>query len=435
MTASQPTSPTTPSKKRRSSRLSSFDVPQDASPSPYTSGTTSGTSATNFSRRSSRTSQTSYQPQSPVTPRPTSSRSKRHSLRRRRSSRASINSISSFREQSNGLGNLADELNQVWDEQDPEQQGSSFLDGLREGDSVTQIQSPCDINDMHDFGFSNTSVHSHLPQDTGSTLQVPNSPQKPIKPQPQRRKSTHQRTESAYDGSDYGSEHDEDELSAFPPLLRKRLREIERLTREFEDADSVSEAGGVVKRMVAGLRDLGPPQSNIEYGLTKLATAYTSMATHRIHKQREIFALSHSLLYGSTCAELPDEFLDLLISEINELSSTIPFLQAQNPLLSLQILAAHTSDLTHTLRSLTDLLQENRLAANAATRKLKSVKDMVDGMQIEEELVENSIMLIQLGDWDRRCRERQAGKMCREIASGFGARWGIEMGSLAEVRC
>jgi hypothetical protein len=364
-----------------------------------------------------------------------SSRSSRHSLHRRKSSRASINSIGSIgiQGQSSGLGNLADELEQAWEEDiDPEQQGSSFLDELREGESAVHAanaQSPCDINDMHDFGFINSSVHSPLPKEDHQTLQIPASPQRQ-KSRPHKRQSAHHRTESAYDGSDYGSDHDEDEISAFPTLLRKRIREIEKLARDAHDTDdALSEGGGVIKRTINSLRDLGPPQSNIEYGLTKLVTAYTSMSTHRTHKQREIFALSHSLLYSNASADLPSDFLDLLTTDLDALTTTIPFHSphTQNPLLSLQILAAQTSDLTYNLRSLTDLLQESKLAVTAATRKLKSVREMVEDMRVEEELVEQSILLIQGQDWDRRCRERQAGRRCREIARGFGERWGIDV--------
>ena len=338
-----------------------------------------------------------------------------------------MNSVGSLlQEEGSGLGNLADELEQAWDDDaDQDHQGSSFLDGLREGDSAVEqaeLQSPYDYNDIHDFGFIDTSAQS--PLQNHQTLHPP-SPQT-RKPKSTRR-STHNRTESAYDGSDYGSDHEEDELSSFPPLLRKRMREVEKLARNVHDDDTLSEGGGVVKRTISSLRDLGPPQSNMENGVTKVSTAYMSMATHRTHKQREIFALSHSLIYGNACSDLPDEFLDLLVSEIDELSSTIPFLQSQNPLLSLQILAAQTSDLTHTLRGLTDLLQESKLAATAVARKLKSVKDMVEEIKNEEELVELSIMLIQGQDWDRRCRERQAGKMCREVVKGFGERWGIDV--------
>ena len=131
-------------------------------------------------------------------------------------------------------------------------------------------------------------------------------------------------------------------------------------------------------------------------------------------------------MYGNSIYALPEEFLNLLVSELDDLAKTLPAIPHQNPLLSLSILANDTSSLTTTLRSLTDLLQENRLAANAATRKLKSVRDMVEDLRVDEELVDNSIMLIQAGDWDRRCRERQAARVCRDVCREFGERWGIE---------
>jgi hypothetical protein len=355
-----------------------------------------------------------------------SSRSNRNSFLSRKHSRtASINSAASGGaapdRSSGGLGNLADELGGAWDE---DVNGEVILDHLQEGGFSPQ--SPTEMNDLHDFGYGVT-LHSPLPQDDLSLQHTMSNTLEPP------RSTGHRRTDSAYDGSDYGNDSDyEDHTEGFPPLLRKRVREIEKLAREGQHTDdSLSEGGGVVKRTVAALRELGPPQSNIEYGVTRMVTAYTSMTTHRTHKQRDVFTQSHSLLYGNSAMFLPKEFIDVLIDEIQALESAIPFLPAQNPLLSLQILASQTGELTQTLRSLTDLLQENKLATNAATRKLKSVKDMVEDMQEEEELVESSIMLIQAQDWDRRLRERQAAKTCREVVEGFAERWGLDVPAAA----
>lgn len=328
----------------------------------------------------------------------------------------------------NGLGNLADELEQAWD--DEEEGQSSFLEGLREGNveqesSIRDFQSPYEMNDMHDFGFGMVmqTPQQGEPDVQSPTLRVPQI-SKSFEPKPSK-KPGHQRHESAYDGSDYGPDSDvDDQDDVLSPVLRKRMRDIENLTRMcVNPEDAVSEGGGTVRRMIQGLKDLGA-QSNIEYGVTRLITAYTSMTSHRTHKTRDLFAQSHSLMYGGVW-NLPEEMLDLLLDELNTLSSTLPFLQQQNPLLSLQIMVSQTEELTHTLRSLTDLLQESRLAANAATRKLKSVRDMVEDMALDEELVENSILLIQAGDWDRRCRTRQAARTCQEVCEGFADRWGL----------
>jgi hypothetical protein len=327
---------------------------------------------------------------------------------------------------------LADELGQAWDDEADDEGESHFLEGLREGDAgpdssmMRDLQSPYAMNDMHDLGFGMILQSPHeqgTPQ--SATLGVPqdrrnSQPQEP-------KKSVHQRQESVYDGSDYGPESEaEQEEESLPPMLRKRIREIENLTRLcVNPEDLVSEGGGTVRRVITALKDLGP-QANIEYGATRLITAYTSMSSHRTHKTRDLFTQSHSLMYGGNLWQLPEELIDLLLDDINELASSLPFLRPQNPLLSLQILASQTDELTHTLRSLTDLLQESRLAASAATRKLKSVRDMVEDMSLEEELVENSIILIQAGDWDRRCRTRQAARTCQEVCKGFADRWGLQ---------
>ncbi|KAI1617701.1 hypothetical protein EDD36DRAFT_9334 [Exophiala viscosa] len=418
---SPPASPSTPSRKRRSLRLSTS---QETPTSPYTSGTTNGTT---YSRRSSRTSQTSYRPRSPMTPRPMSSKSSRppsFSQQQRRPSRTSVISTRST-EDDQGPGNLADELGQAWDEEDDGQ--SSFLEGLREGaveqdTSMNGLQSPYYMNDMHDFGFGMVVQSPHTGQhDSLSPAMHP-----PPKPRTDIERG-HQRHESAYDGSEYGPESDaeQDEEESLPPALRRRMRELEKLTRMcVNPEDAVSEGGGTVKRTIQNLKELGP-QGNIEYGVTRMITAYTSMSSHRTHTTRDLFTQSHSLMYGGFL-NLPEEMLDLLVDEINTLSSSVPFLRPQNPLLSLQILASQTEELGQTLRSLTDLLQEFRLAATAATRKLKSVRDMVDDMRVDEELVENSIMLIQAGDWDRRCKTRQAAKTCQDVCKGFADRWGLD---------
>lgn len=351
-------------------------------------------------------------------------------LQQRRSSRTSLNSNRSIEQLGdNGLGNLADELEQAWDDEGEGQSG--FLEGLREGnveqDSsiMHDLQSPYEIHDMHDFGFGMV-VQSPYPAYDGqsSGLQAPHNAKSES---PTHRKSTHKRHESAYDGSDYGPDPEvEEQNDSLPPILRKRIRDIEHLTRlSLNPEDALSEDGGTVKRTIQGLKDLGP-QGNIEYGVTRLITAYASMASHRTHKTRDIFTQTHSLMYGGML-HLPEEVIDLLLDEMTTLSSTVPFLRPQNPLLSLQILASQTEELTQTLRSLTDLLQETRLAANAATRKLKSVRDMVEDIRLEAELVENSILLIQAGDWDRRCKTRQAAKTCQDICEGFAQKWGLSV--------
>jgi hypothetical protein len=345
----------------------------------------------------------------------------------RRPSGNSVNSNRSLEQFRNstgggGLGNLADELENAYEDEGDEE--SNFLEGLREGESLQDNSALYDLRSPDGMNGNHTNM-----------LQSPLSPglrapQNRRQSQNQIRKdSGHQRQDSAYDGSDYGPESEsEREDDSCPPILRKRIRDLESLTRAcINPEDAVSEGGGTVRRTIQGLKDLGP-QANIEYGTTRLITAYTALTSHRTHATRDLFTQAHSLMYGSTLQLLPEEVLEALVTEVTDLASKTPFLRPQNPLLSLQILAQQTDELHYTLRSLTDLLQEFRLVSNAAVRKLKSVRDMVDDMVLEEDLVEQSILLIQAGDWDRRCRERQAATTCQEVCEGFARRWGLDFG-------
>ena len=366
-----------------------------------------------------------------------SSASNKASLHRRRSSRASVNSnISAENYTGNGLGNLADELGEAWDEEGAENQASSFLEGLREGGGEPGPITPgaqdisFGINDMHDFGVG-MAVQSPIGFSHNQTLRPPSAqserrnPERSSQHDQTRRKPNEnyhngrERAESSYDGSDYGPESDPDD-GDFPPLLAKRIREVEKVARMSSNpSDALSEEGGVILRTSKALKSLGP-QSSIETGTTRLITAYTSMATHRTFKTRELFTQAHSLLYGNLL-NLPEETIDLLLAEISSLSdsTSLKNITPQSPLLSLQILSSSTNDLLHTLRSLSDVLQESRLASNLAARKLKAVREVVEEMRLEEELIDMSIMLIQAGDWDRRCRERSAARTCREVVTGF----------------
>ncbi|RMZ87027.1 hypothetical protein DV736_g5745, partial [Chaetothyriales sp. CBS 134916] len=413
-------SASTPSPKRpRSARLSlSIEASTDASVSPYASGLTDGTV---FSGASSRTSQTSFfPPLSPVTPRPMSSRSSRRSFggdHRRKSSRASICSISSTTSQPGGdmcLGNLADELAEADVEEVHGTLSSSFLDGLREGD-----------------------------HDDSGVADAPASPYADLHDRNRRSKSIQAGNTPACDGSDYGpgSDSEEETPSSLSLLLGKRMRSIERLVHDCGDVKEAlsNGSGDVISYLTESLHSLGPTQADIEYGVTRMLTACNSIATHRTHAQRDLFSTSHALVYGHRIYMLSAETLDLLASELDGVSEALPVplttnAAHQNPLVSLSMLANDTSSLINTLRSLTDLLQETRLATNAATRKLKSVRDMVEELRVDEELVENSMLLIQAGDWDRRCRERQAASVCKEVVRGFGERWGIDVESSSGVR-
>ena len=329
------------------------------------------------------------------------------------------------------MGTLADELGEVWGEEAVEDQGSSFLEGLREGStdpfSPTQVhERSIDVGDMHEFGMGIVvqSPRRSMPRRQSSSK---SSNSQSLVPQSKKisHRTQHRRTDSAYDGSDYGPESDDEDL---PPSLLRHISDIESLIRTSTHSDDVlSENGGVVLRTTSALKDLGA-QASIENGTTRLITAFTSMSTHRTHKTKELLSQSHSLLFASQAygepspAQLLEEgVLDDLLNKVDELMDSIPVATAggSNPLVSLQILVSNTAELVHSLRSLTDVLQESKLAASAAGRKLKSVRDLVTEIRLEEELREEGVRWIEKGDWQRKLHGREGARVCRDVVSGF----------------
>lgn len=188
-----------------------------------------------------------------------------HTLRRH--SKASVNSPASPRRRSlnrsnsiepdvfgsagtgaeaGGLGNLADELADAWD--DDEGEGD---DG--ELDMNFQNAPPPDVQHPRDSGV-----------DVAPSPARP-SPQKIMSLTPPAIRG-HRRKESVYDGSDYGEDSDED--SAGIPLgLQSRMDLVESLARRGTENNG-SQSDGVVKRVVEGLKDLGG-QSGVEGGATR----------------------------------------------------------------------------------------------------------------------------------------------------------------------
>lgn len=353
----------------------------------------------------------------PVTP--------RQHLDRRKSATLSIASdgFGDMSRDGEGMESLADELADVWDEDggEEEEAGSSFLEGLREG-SV-------DASSWHDGGKCNGGV-SEQPEIHGvGTPTTPSqerlvdylmesSPTRPAGKVKRDRGGQHARGEWRYDrrGSDYGDGVGVDEAEWMSPRMVREIAKLEALARGLDD-DSVSEAGGVIPRTTAALKDLGG-QASIEQGVSRMITAYTSIAGHRTHKGREIFSMVQ-LWLRDRYPIITDDEINELISELDLLLGCLHVPSGSSPLQPLQTVIASTADLGHSLRSLSDLVQESRQAASAASRRLKNVKDLVMELRQDEEAREEGIRYLERGEWDRRIGAREAQSMCGDVVAGF----------------
>ncbi|KAI9849594.1 MAG: hypothetical protein M1838_000104 [Thelocarpon superellum] len=299
-----------------------------------------------------------------------------------------------------GLGSLADELADDWDEED-------------EGADEMELEAPSSTSrrDGHDG-------HPRPPRDSG--VDVASSPggkdddDGMRTPSPTAHRPTHRRKVSMYDGSDYGNESDE-ERSGISASLEARLAAIESLARRGTESNGIK-TDDVVDRVVRSLKDLGP-QSNLENGATRLITSHTALSTHLAHQTRTLHSLAFTLLSPLSPPPSSEQITTLLPLVTGALSS-IPQ-PTSAALSSLSHLSTHTADLISTLDHLSDTLHMSRQTTTAATRKLKTARELVDALRRENDAIDEGIRWIERGDWQTRLAQRECGGVCRDVVGGF----------------
>ncbi|KXG53496.1 uncharacterized protein PGRI_005460 [Penicillium griseofulvum] len=323
-----------------------------------------------------------------------------------------------------GLGNLADELADAWEE---EEDGYGYASGQEASRAGSQQMGHSDGEEM--YMQSVHSVRSRSPS---------LSPERDsLHPSRNKHRANHlrqhRRQESQYDGSDYGPDSDLEETD-ISPALESQMAEIESLVRRGIENNG-SENDRVIQRTVDSLKDLGG-QSGIENSAMRLITAHSSITSHLTHQTRALQSLVHPLLF-SPFPLLSDDAIESLMPLIDEgllpnlpypfpeqhqdSQSTTPQSAVHNPLDSLQALISQTADITHTLRGLSDTLYESRQLTSTASRRLRSARELVADIRREEESREEGSRWIERGEWDRRIKDREAGKVCGDVVSGFEA--------------
>jgi hypothetical protein len=162
-----------------------------------------------------------------------------------------------------GLGNLADELGDVWDEDDDMADGE-FGDELE----MTEDSEPIGMAVDHDGSTgADHAINLNVLRDSGVTMPSSSSSEaSKLSPERAAIVRNHRRQRSLYDGSDYGDDSDL-EADGISPALEARMAAIESLARRGTEANG-SATDGVVKRVVEQLRDLGS-QIGIENGATR----------------------------------------------------------------------------------------------------------------------------------------------------------------------
>ncbi|KAL8874228.1 MAG: hypothetical protein Q9174_000420 [Haloplaca sp. 1 TL-2023] len=389
-----PSSPCTPPRRRQSSSLA-----QSYSNSRPTGGSSPG------KHRSKRTSNNSW-------PSPQSAQQSTFlddSLGFDESSQ-----LDTATEESNGLGNLADELDEAWN-------GGDALPHEPEDATPTKdgLQSPDGI----DGPRGRPIVEIHQPWSSTSTLDPvvlhhETNDNRSLSPPKRFTRTRHQRKPSAmsdYDGSDYGDASDLETVEGISASLEHRLAAIESLARRGTESNG-SEEDNIVIRVAESLGILAT-QTAVETGASRLATARTAVTSNLAHQTRLMQTLSHHFISPFSLPPSPDEIDELL--PLLAISSELFRQAVPSATSALHSLHSSTIDLVTTLSMLTDNLHMMRQTTSLASRRLKASKEAVDEITHEAKLREEGIRWVEGGDWDKKLRNRDCGRICGSVIDGF----------------
>ncbi len=378
-----PSSPRTPTRPRKSSTTSTnLSFP---SPSPQSNAhhSTNGP----ISRRSSQ-----YSSSSPVAQRSLPSYE--------RSEFGLSNSVGNGAQPQspNGLGNLADELAEAFDEDE---------DGGAHGE-LPEVHCDGGRNEQDGILIQETHISTR-------SLPYPSRERSLSPPRRPTRSKNHRRQKSQYNGSDCSDDCDMQGTDGISPTLNSRMAAIEHLARQGTGAQGC-EPDGVANRVIGYLKDLGS-QSDIENGTSRLITAHIAVTSHLSSQSRTISTLAYPLMSPLSASPTPediDELLPLLETLINDLPT--PTLQ---PLTSLHSLHASTEELTSILTHLSDTLHMTRQTTALAARRLRSATEMVLEMRREAEAGEEAIRWAEKGNWEQRLAGRECARVCGDVIEGF----------------
>lgn len=195
-----------------------------------------------------------FYPQTPQSPRPLSPETPRQRNSQilngdRRMSEDYMGAVDS----GGGLGNLADELADAWGD------GEGYEDASGLEGANGHAENMDGFHEDADTSGQGTPREPMSPDQAGG-LQPPRS-------RVRQTQNRHRRTESQYDGSDYGNDSDFDELGQVSPNLERRMAGIESLARRGIEENG-SSTDQIISRFIESLRDLGA-QSAIENGAAR----------------------------------------------------------------------------------------------------------------------------------------------------------------------
>lgn len=311
----------------------------------------------------------------------------------------------------NGLGNLADELAEAFEEEDENARelGDEVSEGLYdEAEAIHHDHLKENERPMFRNGYQKGHATSIPPVRQATSDRA-------LSPAKQSLRSRPTRENSQYDGSDYGDDSDLDGTHSISASLEARLAAVENLARRGTEANG-SDTDEIVQRVTDSLKDLGS-QAGVEDGAARLITAHTALTTHLSHQTRTLLTLTHPLV--SPLSAPPDPgFIDDLLPLLTSLVLALPT-PTSPTLASLRNLHASTADLTSILTYLSDTLHMMRQTTSLASRRLRAARELVIEMRRETEARETGIHWVEKGNWEARLAGRECARVCGEVVGGF----------------
>lgn len=209
-------------------------------------------------------------------------------------------------------------------------------------------------------------------------------------------------------------EAEEDELQErLSPELEDCISAVHRMA-QYSDAT----ADPLIPRVVALMHDLGN-QSGLESGAQRLNTSTNSMSTHLGKETKVLQALGASLyspFIFSTPLDL--ESVEESLPLIEALLTSLPRPDTA-PLVGIQKLGRETEATVQALAGLTDTLQMGKQTTNAASRHLRTTQTMVADLRREREMAEAAREELSRSPWEERIKGGWCKNECRDVVSGF----------------
>jgi hypothetical protein len=334
----------------------------------------------------------------------------------------------------NGLGNLADELGEIWDDDEEPMDGEYGEELDAPQDEFAGIGTAVEHDGSMGLDSAvNVNVNPNVNgvRDSGVALADSSPADRRLSPESAAKARKHSRQRSLYDGSDYGSDSDFDN-EGISPALEARMAAIESLARRGMEENG-SAADQVVTRVTEQLKDLGS-QIAIENGatrwvqnsvssweppadLTRLKTAHDALTTHLTHQSRTLTSLTASFSGPRPIIPEPED-IEALLPLIQSTLELLPHASTA-PLISLSHLTSSTRELLQHLNNVSDTLHMSRQTTTNASRRLRTSKEQLQEWKRENDKTEEGRSFIEHGDWDRRLREREAKRACANVVEGF----------------